>query len=165
MPSIVSDDEIRRLITTPKKLDVDPLKTLSNLRKGRLRKGQRSKQKRMRLVTTAGDAMEIVLRQGRPDPLNFSAVLVYRSRAGEKLLLRRYNGKHEHTNPLSGERFDAFHVHMATEEYQKAGRNAESYARPTNRFHDLEGALLCLLEDCAFEGFERKQRELFEEPD
>jgi len=119
----------------------------------------------VKFVSLAGDAMEIILRQGRPDPLNFSAVLGYRLPSGEFFLLRRYNGRHEHTNSLSGEKFDAFHVHIATEEYQKAGRDAESYARSTNRFHDLEGALRCLLEDCGFEGFERKQAELFEEPD
>jgi hypothetical protein len=165
MSSVVSKDEIQRLMSTPKKLEIDPLKALESLQKKKIPKGHKNKQKKMKVVNSAGDTMEVIVRQGGPDPLNFAAILLYRPPLGEPLRLRRYNGKHEHTNPLQGEQFFDFHIHMATEEYQNAGRSAEGYARPTSRFSDLDGALRCLLEDCGFEGFERKQQELFEETD
>jgi len=64
---------------------------------------------------------------------------------------------------LENEQFYGFHIHAASERYQKAGRDEESHAKATVRFKDVKGALECLLEDCAFEGYERNQMNLFEE--
>ena len=66
--------------------------------------------------------------------------------------LRRYNGKHTHSNPIekSGE-FREFHRHTATERYQQLGAKEDHFAEVDTRFHNVDGAIQCLLEDNAFE--------------
>lgn len=161
MSSVLSDDQIRRLIQTPKTIDPKRLSALLKLRKGR-----RNRQRTLKFTSDAGHQMEIILRQGSVDPLNFSAILGYRLASGEFFRLKRYNGKHEHQNKIEKEeKFYDFHIHTASERYQKAGWKPDGHARRTSRFSDLEGALRCLLEDCGFKGFARKQQELFEESD
>ena len=58
---------------------------------------------------------------------------------------------HEHTNRIEGITFYDFHIHTATERYQEAGYAEEHYAETTNRYADLNGAIQCLFQDCAFE--------------
>ncbi len=66
--------------------------------------------------------------------------------------LRRCNGKsHEHTNLIEKQTFYEFHIHMATERYQREGENEDWYAEPTDRYGDLSGAIDCLIADCAFQ--------------
>ena len=77
--------------------------------------------------------------------------------------MRRYNSRHEHTNKIEGVTFDDFHIHEATERYQLLGAKKDSYARPTDKFSDLDGALRCMLEDCGFEIQEGPIGDLFKE--
>lgn len=75
---------------------------------------------------------------------------------GETLTLCRYNGpSHPHRNHLEDDGF-AFvcHIHIATERYLLAGRDAETFATTTDRFRTLQGALHCLVTDCAVSGLE-----------
>ena len=76
---------------------------------------------------------------------DFSAILAYQEKgANQDFKLRRYNGRHEHTNKLEKQKFFDFHVHYATQRYQDAaGRKEESYAEPTGRYLDIKGALNC----------------------
>ncbi len=46
--------------------------------------------------------------------------------------------------------FYDFHIHMATERYQRTGNREDTYAEPTDRYSDMEGAFTCLLADCGF---------------
>ena len=65
--------------------------------------------------------------------------------------LRRYNGKsHSHTNKIEKNSMYNFHIHTATQRYQKIGMKEESYAEETTRYADLRGAINCLIADCGF---------------
>jgi len=65
-------------------------------------------------------------------------------------ILRRYNGKsHEHKNNLESTNvFYDFHIHTATERYQREGTKEEYFAEITNRYSTVQEALNCLIEDC-----------------
>jgi len=95
----------------------------------------------------------LILRQSRLNSLDFSIILgVYPPGSNKLFHLRRYDGKsHEHTNPIEKEKFYDFHIHKATERYQKYGTCEEDkYAEPTDRFSNYGEAIECLLNDCGF---------------
>jgi hypothetical protein len=102
------------------------------------------------LPRSDGNRFIIQLRQNQNDINDFSAIIAFQEKNSNKdFKLMRYNGKsHEHSNKLEGNRYYAFHIHMATQRYQDAGRKEESYAEETNRYSDIKGALRCLLQDC-----------------
>ena len=86
--------------------------------------------------------------------MNFSVILgVLPVDTNQLFRLRRYNGKtHEHKNKIEGEKFYDFHIHMATERYQReSGQAEDSYAKTTDRFADLHTALQCMQADCNFD--------------
>ncbi|MCB9168866.1 MAG: hypothetical protein H6597_03260 [Flavobacteriales bacterium] len=87
---------------------------------------------------------------------------------GETLTLCRYNGpSHPHRNHLEGDTFEfECHIHSATERYLQAGRDPETFAVTTDRFRTLQGALHCLVTDCAVSGLETTPDEptLFADP-
>ena len=45
--------------------------------------------------------------------------------------------------------------------YQLRGQSEDGYAQLTNRYHDLSGALQCLINDANFEEPPQHQKELF----
>ncbi len=147
MAVILTDPEIARLIQEAKPL-----------RPG-YRSGMRMKLKRghhegeIDVRGANGSDFRLIQRQSTLNPLDFSVILAYRSPGSMMLFrLRRYNGKsHEHTNTIEKHTFYDFHVHYATERYQLIGASEDSYAEPTGRYADFQGALSCLLEECAFE--------------
>jgi len=104
------------------------------------------------VVTESGNKFVIMLRQSEMNVLDFSAILGYQLPGFNRIFrLRRYNGKHGHINPIEGTAFYDFHIHYATERYQSFGRGKEDvYAEPTARYHSLETAINCLLNDCGF---------------
>ena len=73
-------------------------------------------------------------------------------RSNRLFRLRRYNGKsHEHTNSIEKETFYDFHIHTATERYQKwENKQEDKYAEVADRYGDFNGALECLLKDVGF---------------
>jgi hypothetical protein len=90
----------------------------------------------------------IMVRQSELNPLDFSAILgYYLPKTTSIFRLRRYNGKHRHTNRIEGTAFRDFHIHVATERYQRIGAREDTYAEPTDRFNTLYQALHCLLRD------------------
>ena len=108
----------------------------------------------MRTVAAAdGGSFILRARQNVLDPYDFSIILSYQAAAGSEFILRRHNGpSHVHRNPIEASRFAGVcHIHEATERYQLRGSNAEHYAEPTNRFHDVATALACMLDDANFE--------------
>ena len=83
--------------------------------------------------------------------MDFSAILGFNpSKINTLFLLRRYNGKsHQHSNKIENQKpFYDFHIHYATERYQKVGLKEEYYAEQTDRYSDIHGALKCLFDDC-----------------
>lgn len=94
--------------------------------------------------------------------LDFSAILGYHMPNSSRIFrLRRYNGKHYHTNKLEQEIISGYHIHHATERYQAMGANEDAYAESTDRYSTLSDALNCLLEDCNFTSPEDGQSSLF----
>jgi hypothetical protein len=123
------------------------------------------KRSSIEIARADGSLFIIKLRQNLINVNDFSAILAFQERGCNKYFkLRRYNGKsHEHSNKLEGEKFYAFHIYMATQRYQDAGRKEESYAEATNRYTDLRGALKCLLKDCNVVTRKNPQANLFSE--
>jgi hypothetical protein len=73
--------------------------------------------------STTGNSFVIKIRRSMLNPFDFSAILGYQLPGVNTIfLLRRYNGKsHFHTNHLDENvRFRAFHIHTATERYQRS---------------------------------------------
>lgn len=111
-------------------------------------------------LVVMGDAeheFRITVRINKISPLkNFSVVLgIYYPESDRVFHLRRYNGNsHQHTNsiPRGQKGFIGFHIHYATEEYQIAGEDEDAYAKRTDRYQDVSGALECLMEDANFQG-------------
>src|SRR6266496_3377325 len=99
-----------------------------------------------------GNSFVVNVRRNMLNQFDFSVILGYQlPGVNTMFLLRRYNGKsHYHTNPIENVRFRGFHIHTATERYQKFGRKVELFAELTTRYADLDGAIGCLLADCGF---------------
>ena len=99
-----------------------------------------------------GNAFRIIVRPDDAMPLDFSVILVViPPRSNQDFKLRRYNGRHGgHRNRIEKERIEGFHIHYATERYQRRGLKEEAYALPTDRYNNYEGALRCLIEDANF---------------
>ena len=105
-----------------------------------------------------------LLRQSLVNYFDFSVILAYRQKNSNKLFrLRRYNGKHQHTNKIEGQTIDAYHIHYATVRYQEIGMREDSYAEATDRYSDIEKAKYCMLQDCNFELSDDPQGRLFKE--
>lgn len=146
MPTQLTDEEIAVLINEPKPLP-------SNFR-ARLRTRPKRGHSEQDLDVTGenGGQFRLILRQSLLNTLDFSVILGVRpSDTSQIFRLRRYNGKsHEHTNALEAETFYDFHIHLATERYQELGIREDSYAVPTDRYADFEGALTSMIADCGF---------------
>ena len=109
-----------------------------------------------------GNKFRIIVRPGHSiRPSDFSVILmVIIPRSNLEFKLRRYNGwTSRHRNRIERERIEGFHIHEATERYQRKGLKEETYAQRTERYSDWEGALHCLIEDANFE--KPPQMELF----
>jgi hypothetical protein len=99
-----------------------------------------------------GERFVVMIRLNEINPLSFSVILGYRMPGLTTIFrLRRYNGRHSHSNPIekSGE-FRDYHKHTATERYQKLGGREEHFAEIDTRFHNMDEAIKCLLDDCGF---------------
>ena len=159
MADFLTDDEIQGLISERKHVSAD-------LRKRLIPKPKRGHSEvDLELKGETGTQFRIVVRKAHANPLDFSIILGYRIPDSNQVLrLRRYNGKsHEHTNSLEGQTFYGFHIHTATERYQRTGNREDVYAELTDRYDDLEGAISCLIEDSNIVLPEQPQMGLFDQ--
>lgn len=156
--NILSDETINVLIGVPKPI---PEGLYPLTRRQTSRNGSRRVEFDVDCIT--GEHFVIALRQNEINPLSFSVILGYRMPGFNTIFrLRRYNGKHRHSNPIEDNGlFRDFHKHTATERYQKLGAREDHYAEIDMRFHNLESAIKCLLDDCGFVQ-EEKHYPLFE---
>ncbi|MBF0343577.1 MAG: hypothetical protein HQL06_05015 [Nitrospirae bacterium] len=101
------------------------------------------------------------LREGMED--DFSCGISWFAPNGEKLTLKRYNGSsHTHLNHIEGERLGyKSHIHLARENYIRAGKKPDGYAEMTDRYKNIDGALDCLVSDCNITGL-KVDRGLFD---
>jgi len=110
------------------------------------------------------DKWLIYLRSSTKKPLDFSCGIEFISaRMQAKLTIRRYNGKsHEHTNKLENmDPFYDFHIHQATERYQRSHHDDDTFAMPTNLYVDFPGAFKTLLSECHVVVTADKQENVF----
>jgi len=159
MAAIFSDEDISRLIRERKPLPDDYRAKIQ------IRPKLGHKERELDIKGADGGDYRLILRQSNINPLDFSIILAYRPPKSNQLFrLQRYNGKsHEHTNPIEGQTFYDFHIHQATEKYQEMGAREDTFAQPTDRFADFQGAITCMLRDCSFEVPSDPQGRLFEE--
>jgi len=157
MVDILSDQDIERLVKEKKWLPADYQGKIQ----ARPKRGH--KERELDINGEEGNEYRLILRQSLFNPLAFSIILVYRPPQSNILFrLRRYNGKsHEHTNQIEGEIFYDYHIHQATERYQKIGAREDTYAEPTSRFSDFNQAISCIIENCGFEIPPGTQQSLF----
>lgn len=146
---VLTDARIQALLREPKRL---PPGWIVALRLDPAERGHASAE--LEVTGEEGTAFEIRLRQSSRDPLNFSAILFALDVDGvRRFRLRRYNGRnHGHRNLVERKVFGpGFHIHHATERYQRAGCDEDGFAELTGRYSSLNGALECLIEDCNFQ--------------
>lgn len=155
-----TDDEISRLVLESKEYKG----SVSDILKFKECEGHKSAS--AELTRPDGSAFIIKLRQNMNALQDFSAILAFQEKGSNKdFKLRRYNGKHEHTNKLEKIKFYDFHIHQATQRYQDVGRKEESFAVPTDRYCDIRSALECMIEDCNIKVESEMQPSLFENRD
>ncbi len=111
------------------------------------------KRRSFKFAGASGGQFEVWLRQSTLNVMDFSVILGYVPPGQFRVFrLRRYNGNaHQHTNTLERQTLDGFHIHTATERYQRLpGSREDHFAERTARYFDLDSAIECLLEDCGF---------------
>lgn len=149
MEILLSDTEIQAFIQEGKQLCTTPDELFRNMKEKKGHKGFEHIMSR-----PDGSSFVLKVRISKENSLDFSAILGYCPLNSTKLfLLCRYNGKsHEHKNKLEDENsFYDFHIHKATERYQREGAKEEFYAVTTDRYSTLQEALNCLITDCNIE--------------
>jgi hypothetical protein len=157
---ILTDEQIQNLIDEPKVLPDNYRKRLLEMKpkpNGSHSEGE--------LVASGDNGSEFLVktRLSIHNPFNFSVILMYSFPDTSRMFrLRRYNGRTTpHLNPLENQRILGFHIHKATERYQEAGYDEDTYAMETDRYTDLHGALRCMIDDCGFIRPENDQVEMF----
>lgn len=115
------------------------------------------KEIRIRVRGSAGGDFLVILNQKQSHPTRFSVILAVQPvQGGDLFRLRRYDGRHRHTNQLveSTRRnkvsFYDFHIHTATERYQENDLRHDGYAEVTDRYRNIYGAVNCLVADAEF---------------
>ena len=146
--NIISDAEISTLILEAKTVPVG----LCPLTATQLERNQH-RRKEYEITCPSGNCFVISTRQSMLNLLDFSAILGYKLPGLNTIFrLRRYNGKsHYHTNTIENERFRDFHIHTATERYQRRGPREDHFAQIDTRYWHMESAISCLLKDCGFQ--------------
>ena len=146
MEAFLTDIEIEQLLIERKQMTISISELFEDLKDKRGHKGAEHF-----IPRADGSSFAIKVRLSNENPLDFSAILGYSPPNSNKLfLLRRYNGKsHEHRNKLEKEiAFYDFHIHTATERYQREGTKEEYFAVITDRYSTVHEALNCLISDC-----------------
>ena len=106
------------------------------------------RQRNYEVKTEAGARYRLYQRQSINDEQDFSCGLTLIRKGEKPLSLVRYNGpSHRH-----GSIHYRCHIHRSTAEAIEAGKRGDSYAEETDRYQNLTGALVCLIEDCSIQG-------------
>lgn len=145
----ITDQQIENLLSMAKYIVNPTARQKTELKHARLNYSIRAKD--------TDDVFELFLRQSIKISDSFTCGLKWIPPSGDELILVRYNGSsHEHTNFFERNVISyACHIHMAKARYINAGKKDEGYAEETNRYSTLQGALLCVLEDCNITGLDR----------
>lgn len=140
-----TDDELNRLRTIPKLVSTPRAQW----------KDKPGHRQRKFMADGERYQFEIYLRQNTNDERDFSCGLKVFKPDGTALTLCRYNGgSHAHHDILF-----RCHIHIATAQAIRLGQKPESHAEETSRYETLEGALHCMVSDCAIKGLSTKPDE------
>ena len=115
---------------------------------------QLNKNNSLPIIGKNGNSFRIITRQNKKYPSDFSVILAVRNpKTGVLFRLRRYNSisKRPHNNKIEKQKILGYHIHYATERYQRIGCDEDTFAKETDRYSDLEGAIQCLIQDANFE--------------
>ena len=143
---ILSDKDIDVLMREPKPFP----ENYQSLFQAKPKRGHNEKE--ISIARGDGSQFKVILRQNQINAFDFSLILGYvppkTSKTG-MFKLRRYNGKsHPHTNTIEKQTFYDFHIHQATERYQRAGFHEDTYAEPYPGYANIQEALDCFIKDC-----------------
>lgn len=152
---MLTDIEIKSLIE-----DVKPIfsKEINDIRP-QLKSKRQHKEHEIDILSLTGNMFKIKVRVNNINVLDFSVILMYQDDNKKWYILRRYNGNsHRHTNKIEKEILRSFHIHKATERYQRAGYKIEYYAEGTDLYSNWHDALNLMLKDC---NFKKNESDLF----
>jgi len=161
----LTDLEIAELITERKAL---PINWRTRLRP-RPKANAQFEQRELEIRTAVGHRFRIVIKRSLLNLFDFSVILMFEDADGSEYRLTRYNGRHSsrHTNKLekalgmpNSQFAPAFHIHIATERYQRASLKIDGYAEVTDRYNDYPSALEEFLAGCSFEREDPAQKRL-----
>lgn len=164
---IISEHEIKKLIEEKKSLHHNWQSLFKIKHKRRFLYSER----KLTVIGEDNNTFKIVTRQNKTNVFDFSIILVYIDRSGNEYRLVRYNGKHsshhtnrwEKANGIGNHTFQPeFHIHIATERYQKAGFDIDGYAEETTKYFNFNSALDSFLTDMHFIKPQDPQTSLFE---
>jgi len=146
MPLFLKDNQIAGLIAEAKPLPSD-WRTRVTLKQKR---GHRERE--LDVKGEAGSQFRVIMRQAVLNPLDFSVILaLVVPKTNQVFRVLRCNGKsHEHTNRIEGASFYDFHIHRATERYQKEGYAEDGYAEVSDKYSNFDGALETLIAESGF---------------
>lgn len=157
MPIKYTDQEIKKMMAEPKHPPV------GTERRPRLQSKRGQNECRIDLRGDSGTEYRLTLRQNTKYVNNFSVVLgVMPPWSNDLFRLRRHNGEsHHHTNQIEENTVYGYHIHYATERYQKLGMREDSFAEETERYDSFAGALDCMISDANIEIPPDAQLDLF----
>ena len=115
---------------------------------------QLNKHNNLYIIGENRNRFRLITNQNEKYLSDFSVILaVINPKTGATFRICRYNGmpKRPHNNKIEKQKIYGYHIHFATERYQKRGYDEETYAEETDRYNNLEGALQCLIQDANFE--------------
>ncbi len=157
MSVFLSDNEIAALLAEAKLLGDDWRSRLQ------VRPKRGHKERELDVDGQQGSNFRLILRQADANPLDFSVILALLTpKTNQVFRLLRCNGKsHEHTNKLENETFYDFHVHRATERYQREGLPEDAFAAVTDAYADFHGAIETIVREGGFIRPSSGQMEMF----
>lgn len=157
MSAKYSDQDIANMLSERKPL---PANYQSRIQ---LRPKRGHKEAELTIEGEQGREYHLILRQSDFNRLDFSIILsVMPEDSNQRFRLHRYNGKsHTHSNQIEKDSYYDFHIHTATERYQRLGSREDTFAEPTDRYADFHTAISCMLDDCGFIVPDEDQGSLF----
>lgn len=159
MPRILTDDEITARSGERKGLPANWAIRL----KPNYRPDDPCGRRTFPLTGDYGSKFRIHLRDNRLIVFDFSIILMFIDHEDQEYTLTRFNGKHpsQHTNKIEKKLGlpnaffrNVFHIHLATERYQREGYPIDGYAEPTDRYGSFDSALRAFVQSngCFIEG-------------
>ncbi len=132
-------------------------KTIKDAPKKEMKEENRHRRNDMVVVSDAGEAFEVFIRQSLEFDEDFSVGLVYLSPEGRRIVLIRFNGQHEQTNDAieAAKPHFNYHIHKVTADDLNEGRMEKHPAAVSTAYASLSEALGEFFTAIGLDGFER----------